>query len=277
MHEDIRALWQETFGDSDAFLSHYFAKLHRDENMLVTTEDDSELVAMMTMFPIELVSGENAFPARYVYAVATAEPWRGLGISTSLMAYALEEMKEAGVAAAILVPAHFSLFDFYGRQGFSTAFFATENAVDAAELPAPEGTISELTAEALYVMRNRVFVNSRLFAKWDENTLEYIISSTRLYGGAVLEFHSQSSEGYAVATCENGICSVKELGLMGMGRSQALALLHSRVNAERYILHLIATGDPDPMPFGMIQWLDEAAEKRALQGSEAPYFGLVMD
>jgi predicted N-acetyltransferase YhbS len=274
---DVRALWQTTFGDSDAFLSRYFARMHRDENMLVCVEDDEELVAMLTMLPITLKSGGRAFPARYIYAVATAEPWRGLGISTSLMAHALDLMRENGEKAAILVPAHFSLFGFYERQGFSTAFYAREQAVDAADLPAPQGTMEDIGAADLRALRERAFAPSCLFASWDEHTLGYIIDTVTGDGGAAVRFSACGGEGYAVAAMDEELCVVKELFLDGISVPQALSLLHGRMGARRYILHLSAAGDDDPMPFGMIRWLDDEAERQARHGDQPPYFALVMD
>ena len=277
MHEDIKALWKQTFGDSEVFLSHYFAHMYSDETMLVCVEDDEEIVAMMTMLPVTLTSGQSSLPARYVYAVATAEDWRGLGISTSLMEQALEEMKDDGIAAAILVPAHFSLFSFYERQGFETAFYVLETPVKAADLPKCSGNATPLLAHELLDFRNRLFADSRLFAKWDENSLAYIIDSANRFGGFALKFESEGGFGYAIAALDDSVCYVKELGLFGLDRLQALALLHRHAKANLYIVHERADGDPDPMPFGMIQWLDEDAKKRVKKDGQEPYFELVMD
>ncbi len=277
MHGDIRALWKQAFGDSEAFVSHYFTHMHRDENMLVCTQDDEELVAMMTMLPITLQCGVHSFSARYIYAVATEQSWRGLGISTSLMEHALSWMRDNGDAAAILVPAHFSLFSFYESQGFSTVFYSSEELIKSSDLPQPEGNISDLTAEQLFMMRNRAFEHSALFAKWDIDTLDYTIQSTKRFGGVALHFSCGDGEGYALATIEHDLCAVKELGLFGLDRQAALSLLHKRVKAQRYLLHQSAQGDPDPMPFGMIHWLAIEAQKKMPTYGEAPYFGLVMD
>ncbi len=277
MHADIKALWKQTFGDSDAFLNHYFQNLYSDDTMLVCVEDDEEVVAMMTMLPITLQSGSLTFPARYIYAVATASEWRGLGISTSLMEQAVDEMKDDGVAAAMLVPAHFSLFEFYERQGFETAFYVSETTVKADVLPEAEGEILPLTASELYDFRNRLFSNSRLFARWDEKALSYIIESTNLFGGFALKFKSAEAEGYAFASLDDNVCYVKELGLFGMDKNTALALLHTKVGANLYITLDKADNDSDPMPFGMIRWLDEEAKKKVNKDGQEPYFELVMD
>lgn len=277
MHADIKALWKQTFGDSDAFLNHYFQNMYSDETMLVCVEDDEEVVAMMTMLPITLQSGKLTFPARYIYAVATAQDWRGLGISTSLMEQALEEMKDEGIAAAMLVPAHFSLFEFYERQGFETAFYVSELSVPASGLPEPDGEISMLSAHELYELRNRLFASSRLFAKWDEDTITYIEQSISKFGGFALKFASASGEGYALASVDDGVCYVKELGLFGMEPMQALSLLNQKAKSKLYIVHRPADADDDPMPFGMIQWLDEEAKKKVTSEGQEPYFALAMD
>ncbi len=277
MHKSIRALWKNAFGDSEAFVSHYFKHMHRDGNMLICTEGDEGVVAMMTMLPITLQSGSHEFTARYIYAVATAMQWRGLGISTSLMEQALEWMKDNGEAAAILAPAHFSLFPFYERQGFSTAFYVTEELVISGDLPKPSGSVEDLKAADLFRLRNHAYERSRLYAKWDEKTLDYIIQSSRRFNGYALRFICGNGHGYAIAAMESDLCDVKEIGLFGMDKHQALSLLHSRVQAKRYLLHQSAKGDDDPMPFGMIYWLDEKAKKAVPKKGEPPYFALAMD
>jgi predicted acetyltransferase len=277
MHQDIRALWKQAFGDNDAFLDHYFQTMYSDETMLVCVEDDEEIVAMLTMFPIDLLSGGKRICARYVYAVATDEQWRGLGISTSLMEDAVEQMRAGGTQAAILVPAHFSLFDFYERQEFQTVFYASEDSIKADALPPPSGKAMPLSASDLYTLRARLHSHSRLFAQWDEKTLSYIIESVSKFGGFALRFVSDRGEGYAIASKDHGVCFVKELGLFGMDKLQGLSLLHQQAGANVYVVHNPSDGDPDPMPFGMIRWLDEEAEKQVQRNGDEPYFALVMD
>ena len=277
MHADIRALWRKTFGDSKAFLSHYFAHMHRDENMLVCLEGDDGVVAMLTMFPITLVAGTHTFPARYIYAVATAEPWRGLGIGTSMMEHALSYMQDRGEAAAILAPAHFSLFGFYEKMGFSTEFFVHEEVVKSADLPKANGDIFDLEAAQLYRLRNQAYQTSKLFARWDEPSLDYILQSTVQFGGFALRFVSGSRHGYAIAAMDDDLCIVKELGLFGMDKHMALSLLHRRVQAQRYLLHQSADGDADPMPFTMIHYVDDTAKAAIPAKGGAPYFALAMD
>ena len=70
-HPYLKALWQEVFGDPKEAVDAYFALRHKDENMLVEVFEDT-VAGMLTMLPVTLSSSRGDFPARYIYAVATA-------------------------------------------------------------------------------------------------------------------------------------------------------------------------------------------------------------
>jgi predicted acetyltransferase len=119
--ERLKKLWGDIFGDTPEMVEAYFAHRHRDENMLVETQGD-DIAGMLTMLPLRLATPGKSFPARYIYAVATDTRYRNLGVSTRLLEHAHTFMQGRGEAAAILVPASPSLFDFYGKRGYKTAF-----------------------------------------------------------------------------------------------------------------------------------------------------------
>lgn len=105
----LRQLWKEAFGDTDAFLDHFFSAAFSPDRCLCAMVD-GEVAAMAYWFDCE----EYA----YIYAVATAEKHRGKGISHALMGRIHEILTERGYDGCILVPGEESLRKFYRGMGY---------------------------------------------------------------------------------------------------------------------------------------------------------------
>lgn len=105
----LRALWQEAFGDTDAFLDQFYSKAFSTDRCLCAMVD-GEVAAMAYWFHCEKYA--------YIYAVATAKKHRGKGISHTLMARIHEILAGRGYAGCILVPGEESLRRFYRGMGY---------------------------------------------------------------------------------------------------------------------------------------------------------------
>lgn len=280
MIPDIRALWKQCFGDDDAFLDLFFAHRYHPDDMLVCVEDDEELVAMLCLFPLTLRTCAGALRARYIYAVATEPSWRGLGVSHTLMQTALTRMQEDGEDVAILVPASDSLFGFYQKQGFQPIFSLQCWEVNACDLPRSDGTAQPCGVEAYLRLRNAAFADTSAFAAWDARALSYIHLSVLQEHGHVLHLQQGAQQGCAVVVMREGVAHVKELALCGLSPADAVALVHSVVQAQHYRVSLPAGTLPAlaDVPFAMAQPVSARAETAllSLQGA-APYFALAMD
>lgn len=280
MIPDIRALWKQCFGDNDAFLDAFFAHRYRADDMLVCVEDDEELVAMLCLFPLTLHTPAGAMRARYIYAVATAEAWRGLGISHTLMQAALARMHEDGEDVAILVPASDSLFGFYQKQGFAPLFSLQRWETNPCDFPRPKGTAQPCSLEAHFRLRNAAFATAGAFAAWDTQALAYIHLGVLQEGGQVLHLQQGDKEGCAVVVPRQGSAHVKELVLCGLSPFDAMALVHSVIMAQHYVVSLPAGTLPSltDQPFAMVQSVSPRADDLLLQAqSDTAYFALVMD
>ena len=252
----VRALWMQAFGDDELSTDHYFAHRHRDAYMLVDAQG-GQLRAMLTMLPIDLVTGTATVPADYFFAIATGLEWRGRGISTALIKAAEARSLSRGAAASVLVPASAGLFDFYAKRGYETRFYVNQEKVTPDKLPAcPSGhTLLPVSGEALYRLREKAFVGSRLFLRWNVQALDYIIASAAAFGAPLLRFALQEGEGYAYCERTSDGLTVKELALSGIQVPQALAILDSHLHAASYTLRLAgAAGRQASLkPFGMIK------------------------
>ena len=120
----LRQLWKEAFGDTDAFLDRFYSIAFSADRCLCAMMEE-EVAAMAYWFPC----GEYA----YIYAVATAKKHRGQGISHALMARIHEILTCRGYAGCILVPGEESLRRFYGGMGYENCGGVTEFDAEATE------------------------------------------------------------------------------------------------------------------------------------------------
>ncbi len=118
----LRALWQEAFGDSEAALDCFFDHAYAPQRCLCIT-DGAATVAAAYWFdcgtvpyplPGEGASGKYA----YIYAVATATSHRGRGLCHRLMDSIHALLARRGYAGAMVVPGEESLRQFYAGMGY---------------------------------------------------------------------------------------------------------------------------------------------------------------
>ena len=274
-HPRLKKLWGDIFGDSPETVEAYFLNRHLDGNMLVEILGN-DIAGMLSMLPLRLLSPGRSFAARYIYAVATDPKYRNQGVSTRLLDYAHTFMQARGEAAAILVPASPSLFDFYGRRGYKTAFSLDIIRFEAPSLPAfpKDGRYAPLTPGEYTRLRDRAFAPSRLYACWDEASVAYAVLSLGSAGG-ITRLLSGTGEGCAAWERQENAVLVRELALANMDVPTALAILHKALNAPAYQVRLPENSFPGAasLPFGMIRWLNPEPE---LHG-QPPYLSLALD
>lgn len=144
-----KALWQEVFGDDDAFVDRFLIHHFSSEQMLRIEEDRPEpatfdnegetpeppkhnspkyrkLLSMLHLIRFHTPEGERV---GYIYGVATAPEARGRGLATRLLQEAIRRGQTEGLKALILIPADDQVRSFYARHGFTgevpTRFLAT--------------------------------------------------------------------------------------------------------------------------------------------------------
>lgn len=122
---ELRKLWKETFGDSDAFLDTFEKTAFSLDRCRCVTIDGC-VIAALYWFDCSFLGQ----PIAYIYAVATAKAFRGQGICHALMKNTHEHLKEAGYEGAILSPASDELFSFYEKMGYETCSYVEELSFD---------------------------------------------------------------------------------------------------------------------------------------------------
>jgi GNAT superfamily N-acetyltransferase len=275
-HPRLKALWADAFGDPPEALDAYFSHRQRDGNMLLD-ERDNTVTGMLTMLPVTLSSGGGqAYKGRYIFAVATDVHYRNLGVSTALLEAAHAHMKGLGEAAAVLAPATQTLFGFYGKRGYKTAFSIETLTVTAAELPPfpQRGRFTECSGADYTRLRDIAFHNSRLYVRWEESAVIFAVKTFVRAGGAAAISWEGGQGCAAWEQTKEGIL-VRELALVNGDVKTALAVLHRQLNARQYTVRLAEgtlSGVP-AQPTGMIHWL---IPEPALVGAP-PYLALTKD
>jgi predicted N-acetyltransferase YhbS len=109
----LRQLWKQAFGDTDAFLDIFFSAAFSPERCRCVVTD-GEVAAALYWFSCE-AGGQ---PLAYLYAVATAKQFRGKGFCRRLMADTHNHLEKLGYAGAILVPGDPGLREMYHAMGY---------------------------------------------------------------------------------------------------------------------------------------------------------------
>lgn len=192
MIADLRRLWQEAFGDTDAFLDGFFAMGFAPERCHFIAENGIPVSALY-WFDCELEGQKLA----YLYAVATDEKHRGKGLAHRLMTETHEILKKQGYAGAILVPGSQDLFAMYEKLGYRTVT-----------------TVSKIFAKQGSAPANLTPIDTAEFAKLRR---EYLPGDGVIQAGAALRFLQTYCRFYKgadfllVASEENGALWVQEL------------------------------------------------------------------
>lgn len=113
----LRALWQATFHDDDAFLDAFFARYYQRDHVGYTVQSGT-LASALYLLPLRLPDHPEVRVA-YLYALSTCAEWRGRGLMTALLARAERHLRAEGYDAAVLLPATVSLTAFYRRAGYT--------------------------------------------------------------------------------------------------------------------------------------------------------------
>ena len=177
--KELRTLWKDTFGDSDAFLDFFFDKAFSLDRCLCMTSNHS-VVGALYWFDCTFLDKKIA----YIYAVATAKSFRGQGICHALMEYTHLCLKEQGYAGAILSPAEASLFDFYKKLGYETCAYTSELQFFEEQLYAfeeKEIALQKIDKDTFARLR-RDFLPSNAVLQENEN-LDFLESQAEFYSG----------------------------------------------------------------------------------------------
>ena len=109
----LRELWKEAFGDTDAFLDAFFSLGFCQNRCRCITENGKVLSAL---YWFEVTCADSRYA--YLYAVATAAASRGQGLFSMLLEDTRQLLMEEGFDGILLVPQTEALGRMYEKFGF---------------------------------------------------------------------------------------------------------------------------------------------------------------
>lgn len=171
--EELRGLWQASFGDEDAFLDAFFAHGFAPDRCRCVTED-GKIVAALYWFDCSV----NGQPLAYLYAIATAKARRGKGLCRALMENTHSHLKYLGYAGAILVPAENSLFGMYKKMGYEICSHVAEFSCTAGEEKIP---LRKLNAEEYCALRREYLPQNGVHQ--ERSCVEFLQTMADFYAG----------------------------------------------------------------------------------------------
>ena len=131
-HKQLRQLWQDAFGDSDAFLDSFYRTAY-DPLRCRCVFLGEEVAAVLYWIDCTLEDQKLA----YIYAVVTHPAHRGKGLCRALLSDTHALLAARGYAAAVLVPQKETLRTMYAGMGYENCGGLAEFACAAGESAIP--------------------------------------------------------------------------------------------------------------------------------------------
>ncbi len=237
---ELKAMWQEIFKDTDAYLDLFFgSKMEPELTLIVRAEN--EIAAMLYMVDAPLVTGEGEqIPAFYLCGIATRPAYRGQGLAGKLIESAFALAKEKNAKVCYLIPANLPLFDFYKRFGMECRAYMKKGAFYGEEgvIP-PFKTEKDISAlQHFYDEMQLPFKPLRTEKDW-----EYIYACYE----SVLLFEN----GYMVLPEDEEAVYLSEQSFDGFAVAKAIA--HQKGKKMIYAL----PGTKNDTPFAVVKYLCE--------------------
>ena len=161
----LKSMWQRIFEDDEDTLDFFFDNVFIPENTLVW-RDQNRPEAMLYMI-------WNKEDGVYLYALATEEKYRGLGIMSELIKKALDILTKKGAEYVFLIPASDSLFSYYKKYGFSKTIDVTSAKITSGR-ESGDICLKDMDREALMQLVKMEW-ERECRPKWDEAVMEYVI------------------------------------------------------------------------------------------------------
>lgn len=196
---EIRELWEEAFPEERAFNRWFFENKFRTEYTLVYREN-GVICSMAQLLPYEIAGFGQV---SYIYGAATRAEYRRRGFMERLLRRSHEIDREKGFAGSILIPASRELFDYYGKIGYKTAFYASHSAY--AFVPRGEFSVKKAGEEDIPFMDEayRAEVGENYIVRTRERWQEQIKMYNELYGGVYILLENGKRAAYCFYTGES--------------------------------------------------------------------------
>lgn len=215
--EEVKALWQLCFEDSDEFVNLYFEKRYKDD-MHVDIRLDGKVVSALQMVPYPMTFAGTVIDTSYVSGACTHPAYRKEGLMRQLLAETHRRMHEQDMWLSMLIPANKTLFDYYAESGYAPSFGYVRKRTRVSELLASAlFAVSDETEDRSRLCEHYRYLSSRMkecpcCVQHMKDDFQLVMADLRLNGGKLLVARRNGLiHGMAFCVKENGMVVVKEL------------------------------------------------------------------
>ena len=187
----LRRLWKEAFGDTDAFLDVFFHRAYTPERSRCITID-GEVVAALYWFDCTWKEKKLA----YFYAVATSQNCRGQGLCRKLMEDTHRHLASLCYDGCILVPQDAELYSMYGKFGYKVCSHNRQFSCVAGDKPI---SLLQVTPEEYAAIRKTLLPENGVLQ--EGVTLDFLSTYAQLYAGQGMALAAYPDEG-KLTVCE---------------------------------------------------------------------------
>lgn len=253
--EELKSLWQETFGDTREYIDDFFEVHYQPQNTLFHTEEGVP-VAALYMIPYQRKTLTGTQSLYYLYALATKKPFRRQGIMSSLLQRAELTAKQRGIDALFLIPANPELFGYYIKAGYREGGALTQLIIQRPDLtdylnamnidqhqillqPATDSHIWDYYTKSPYYQETSVLLSRRQHSFY----LEQLEKSG---GKQMLFFTANRSSGYLLyqPPQHSGVLTIYESDVTENLFPGLLTAIMETENLEKLIFHQPFSGIP---------------------------------
>lgn len=268
-------IWRICFGDSAEYINFFLNHGFEADSCLVI-EKENRVVSMLHILNAEYRTFSKVFPVQYIYAAATLPAYQGRGLMPRLLEAAEKGGAANGCAFTWLLPGSGSLYNYYAKYGYKTAFYVkkAQTARDVLQkiaLTNLENIKENPTNKDMYDLRQEHFYPAVM---WSRREFDYALSEHKFTGGEILRFGSS----YALCREINGTVEVRETtGSIG----ETAAVLISRYDNHNFTF-IVPNYSEVPFPaetirYGMLKPCNANSSVFEEVINSKPYVNLMLD
>lgn len=221
----LRALWQECFGDSDAFCDWFFAERF-DPSLSTVAEENGAILSAVHGWPYTLRIRNKAIPAIMMCGVSTYPAARGRGLMRGCISLFSDSARDKGFLALLQKPVDFAIYRRCGHYAAYAAAILTKKE-GCTYLPAGntiDALCSDAFAKELLPIYQKHTAGYSCCAMRSEEDIALKLRDYAADGGRLLRYGLGDTTAYAVYYITADKLAVPEI--MG-ARKDMLRLMHT--------------------------------------------------
>lgn len=178
-YAQLVSLWQTVFGDNEETIRFFIENAVSPGDIFAERIND-RIVSAFYLVDATLINGNNENKLKYLYAAATLPEYRKQGIMSRMIAYAADYLRNKNTEYIALCPADDSLYDYYGKLGFVSAFTDRIFTIDSEKLESYKSSRYFNSNISYEDIRN--YIPSHSYLRFSVGYLDYARFSASRYG-----------------------------------------------------------------------------------------------